>query len=53
MRNGEEVVLLDPSRHDPERDATAPAITPAKALVFHGVLVAGFLAVHFGVAPLW
>lgn len=46
-------MLCDPSKHDLERKAGASEIEPIKALIFHGILVAGFLAVHFGVAPLW
>lgn len=34
-------------------DEMDPKIDPLKAIAFHAVLVAGVLAVHFGVVPLW
>lgn len=46
-------MLFDPRKQDLERKAAAPEIDPVKALIFHGILIAGIFAVHFGVAPLW
>ncbi|MBX9862854.1 MAG: hypothetical protein K2Y42_08885 [Hyphomicrobium sp.] len=46
-------MLHDPRRQDLERNAAPPRVDPVTALVVHGVLIAGILAVHFGVAPLW
>lgn len=36
-----------------DRKPDAPRIDPIHAAIVHVILVAGFLAVHFGVARLW
>lgn len=38
---------------DDKHRARRPGIDPVRAAIVHAVLVAGFLAVHFGVARLW
>lgn len=36
-----------------ETDGEGRPVDPIATLILHAVLVAGFLAVHFGVARLW
>lgn len=38
---------------DPDKSTDQPDVDPVRAAIVHAVLVAGFLAVHFGVVPLW
>lgn len=36
-----------------KREDEGSPVDPVRAAIVHAVLVAGFLAVHFGVARLW
>jgi hypothetical protein len=40
-------------RHEIKRGGGDRYDDPVKSAIFLAVLVAGFLAVHFGVAPIW